>query len=124
MDDIKEILTGEVVYGKQLGRTMGFPTANMQVGEEAFRHPGVYYGRCEVDGRAYRVIINIGRHPTVPDGAPTVEAHLIGYEGNLYGRMIRVELIRYMRGEVRFQSVEELKIQLEKDRAEACRMPL
>lgn len=121
---MNEILKGKVVYGKQLGRTLGFPTANMEVSGEVWERPGVYFGICGVDGKIYRVIINIGRHPTVPDGAPTVEAHLIGYEGNLYGHEIQVELKKFLRSEVRFGSVEELKAQLEQDRAAAMELPI
>ena len=79
------VLEGEVVRGKQLGRTIGFPTANIAVADPAACPPGVYYGVSEADGQRWRVIINIGRHPTVPEGPPTVEAHLIGYSGDLYG---------------------------------------
>lgn len=121
---MKEVLEGRVVYGKQLGRTIGFPTANMETDAAAWKNPGVYYGICVVDEKAYRVIINIGKHPTVPEGAPTVEAHLIGYSGNLYGRTIRVELREFLRSEVRFGSVDELKAQLERDTQAAMKLPL
>lgn len=121
---MKKVLTGKVVYGKQLGRTIGFPTANMEMDGEAWKHCGVYFGRCMVDGKTYRVIANIGRHPTAPEGEPTVEAHLIGFEGDLYGREIQVELTKFLRGEVRFDSVEQLKEQLEKDRVEAMKLPM
>lgn len=121
---MNKVLTGKVVCGKQLGRTIGFPTANMETDGEAWKNPGVYGGRCMVDGKRYRVIANIGRHPTAPEGDPTVEVHLIGFEGNLYGREIRVELVKFLRDEVRFDSVTELKEQLEKDRAEAMRLPM
>ena len=121
---MNKILKGKVDFGKQLGRTIGFPTANMEVEGEVWESAGVYYGRCTLDGQVYRVIINIGRHPTVPEGAPTVEAHLIGFEGDLYGQEIEVELIRYLRSEVKFASVEDLKAQLEKDRAAAMELPI
>ena len=117
-------LKGIVVTGKQLGRTNGFPTANMDVEEAVSCRPGVYFGRCCVDGAAWRDILNIGTHPTVPEGPPTVEAHLIDYEGNLYGRRIEVELIRYLRSERKFESVQALKEQLTRDMETARALPL
>ena len=118
----ERILEGEVVRGKQLGRTIGFPTANIEVKDRAACPPGVYFGVCEVDGVQYRVIINIGRHPTAPEGPPTVEAHLIDYSGDLYGRRIAVRLLRFMRSEAKFPSIEALRAQLERDRESARRM--
>ena len=124
MNDKQTVLTGRVVFGKQLGRTLGFPTANMEVEDMAACPPGVYAGLCRVDEREYRVIINIGRHPTAPEGAPTVEAHLIGYSGDLYGREISVRLIRFLRGETKFPSLDALKEQLERDKAAACALEM
>ena len=118
------VLTGRVVYGKQLGRTIGFPTANMDVEDMAACPMGVYAGLCRVDGKAYRVIINIGKHPTAPEGAPTVEAHLIGYSGDLYGREISVRLIKFLRGEVKFPSLDALKQQLSRDMQAACALEM
>jgi len=124
MNKIPQILTGQVVLGKQLGRTIGFPTANLDIKNREAYPPGVYAGTCRVDGTEYRVIINIGKHPTVPEGAPTVEAHLIGYSGDLYGRRIGVLLIEYLRGETRFASIDALKEQLHRDMETACCRPL
>ena len=121
----KEItLTGKVVYGKQLGRTIGFPTANIEVKSGTDCPPGVYYGVCGADGKAWRVILNIGTHPTVPEGPPTVEAHLIGYRGDLYGRVISVTLKKFLRAETRFPSLDALRGQLKRDMEEAERLPL
>ena len=120
MNDKQTVLTGCVVCGKQLGRTLGFPTANMEVKDMAACPLGVYAGLCRVDEGEYRVIINIGRHPTAPEGAPTVEAHLIGFSGDLYGREISVRLVKFLRGETKFPSLDALKEQLERDRAAAC----
>ena len=124
MDDTLKILEGEVVRGKQLGRTIGFPTANLDIKNREACPPGVYAGTCRVDGTEYRVIINIGKHPTVPEGAPTVEAHLIGYSGDLYGREISVRLVKFLRGEVRFESLDALKAQLNRDRDAAIALDL
>lgn len=108
-------IRGTVVSGKRLGRTIGFPTANIETAEPFKCSRGVYFGVCEVEGRLYRVILNIGRHPTVPEGKPTIEAHLIDYSGDLYGREIEVRLLRFMRGEVKFDSLDALRAQLQRD---------
>lgn len=118
------VLEGKVVYGKQLGRTIGFPTANIDVEGGAVCSRGVYYGVCEADGRMWRVIVNIGSHPTAPEGPPTVEAYLIGYEGNLYGERLRVVLKKYLRPEVRFPSLDALRDQLKRDMDEANGLPI
>ena len=115
MNEIPQILTGQVVFGKQLGRTIGFPTANLDIKNREACPPGVYAGACRVDGTEYRMIINIGKHPTVPEGAPTVEAHLIGYSGDLYGRRIAVRLEKFLRAERKFESLDALKEQLRRD---------
>lgn len=124
MDNQKHILTGRVVYGKQLGRKLGFPTANMDVENMEACPLGVYYGLTRVNGMLYRVIINIGRHPTAPEGAPTVEAYLIGFSGDLYGREISVRLVKFLRGEKKFPSLDALKAQLTSDMAAACALPM
>lgn len=118
------ILEGEVVLGKRLGRTIGFPTANIDVADMAACPSGVYYGVCRVDDTAYRVIINIGKHPTAPEGAPTVEAHLIDFSGDLYGRSIAVRLVKFLRGETKFPSLDALRAQLEQDMNAARALPL
>ena len=124
MNNEEAVLTGRVVYGKQLGRTIGFPTANMDVEDMAACPLGVYAGVCRVDGAAYRVIINIGKHPTAPEGAPTVEAHLIGFSGDLYGCELSVRLVKFLRGEVKFPSLDALKERLLRDLAAACALPM
>ena len=115
MGEYMMILEGEVVRGKQLGRTIGFPTANIDVQNMKGCPAGGYFGWCMVDGEDYRVIINIGRHPTAPEGAPTVEAHLIDFSGDLYGRRIAVRLMRFLRAERKFESLDALKEQLRRD---------
>ena len=114
-------LEGEVVHGRQLGRTIGFPTANIvpEAGR-AVPGPGVYAACAAVDGGKYRAMVNIGRRPTVDRvGAPIrIEAHLIGLpEGtDLYGRVVRLRFGRMLRGERKFESVEALAAQLRADR--------
>ena len=117
------IIEGRVVGGKRLGRTIGFPTANLDVNGKIECAGGVYFALCEVDAKVYRVILNIGSHPTVPDGAPPVEAHLLDYSGDLYGRKLSVRLKQFMRAEVKFDSLSALRAQLEADRRTAQTLP-
>lgn len=112
-------IEGIVVHGKQLGRTIGFPTANIRPDRREGEGPnGVYAAWCSANGARIPGMLNIGLHPTVP-GAPTVEVHLFDFEGDLYGARIAVETVAYLRGEVKFPSVEALRAQLERDR-ERC----
>ena len=112
-----QIIEGVVVKGKQLGRTIGFPTANIHPDRWEGEGPnGVYAAWCTVDGARHPGMLNIGLHPTVPEGAPTVEINLFGFHDDIYGMRATVETVAYLRGEVRFNSVDELRAQLERDR--------
>lgn len=109
-------LTGEVVEGRKIGRTMSFPTANIDYPKE--KHPlkkGVYETRVAVDGKEYRGITNFGARPTFHDETVCTETYLVGYDGDLYGKQLTVEFVRYLRGVQKFASVDELKNQLKKD---------
>ncbi|MBQ7793373.1 MAG: bifunctional riboflavin kinase/FAD synthetase [Clostridia bacterium] len=107
---------GKVTTGKQNGRLMGFPTANIEVpANRLLPKDGVYYGECMIDKR-YRVILNVGKNPTFNAGVRTVEAHIIGFSGDLYGEELRIELFERIRDCKRFNSPEELAKQLESDR--------
>ncbi len=112
---------GRVIYGNGLGRRLGFPTANIETrGETKGMREGVYAGFTVVDGRTYRSVINIGRSPSViTDGAVRIETHLIDFDGNLYGREVRVELCAFLREERKFSSLDELKARISYDKAEA-----
>ena len=112
-----QIIEGVVVRGKQLGRTIGFPTANIRPEKWEGEGPnGVYAAWCTVDGARHPGMLNIGLHPTVPEGAPTVEINLFDFHDDIYGMRAVVETAAYLRGEVRFNSVDELRAQLERDR--------
>lgn len=118
-------LSGTVEPGKRLGRQLGFPTANVRYDPQSGVWPpdGVYAGTAETGGRVYLTILNQGRHPTAPEGEPTVEAHLLGYEGGaLYGTRITLRYLRFLRPERTFSSLEELRRQLERDREAALAM--
>ncbi len=107
--------SGVVVEGKRLGRTIGFPTANLLTDTPPAR--GVYAVVAVADGRRYRAVMNVGRHPTVPEGPPTIEVHIIGFDGDLYGQTLKIEPVRLLRGERKFSSLAALEAQLERDRA-------
>ena len=109
-------LIGKVVTGQQLGRTIGFPTANLQLPREKFLpRYGVYsvdvlLGQTEIKG-----VMNIGCRPTVAGESPSIEVHLLNWSGDLYGQTLKVNLLKFLRPEQKFPSVEALKQQITKD---------
>lgn len=110
-------ISGEVVKGKQLGRTLGIPTANQIPDREKLLPPnGVYASKVKLDGVCYFGMTNIGIRPTVENTEQkNVETFLFDYEGNLYGKNITVQLLQHERPEQCFDSVERLKEQLYSD---------
>jgi len=113
------MISGKVVEGDRRGREIGFPTVNLSLSDPDKLLPrnGVYLAGTEVNGRTYMVLMNVGVRPTVSSaGVKTVEAHILGYNGNLYGSVLKFSLLRFIREEKKFLSVEELKVQLEKDK--------
>lgn len=112
-------LLGVVVAGNRLGRTMGFPTANMELYEPLKIVPanGVYAVEAEVLGRRHGGICNIGTRPTVGAGnARTIETNIFGFNDDIYGLDLRISFIERIRDEHRFSSMEDLRHQLENDR--------
>ena len=110
-------IEGKIASGKQLGRTIGIPTANLQAAEAfAPEHYGVYAAWFLLDGQRLPCMVNIGRHPTLPDGAPTIEAHIFDFSADIYGRQAAVELVCFLREEQKFPSVEALREQLKRDK--------
>lgn len=108
-------LHGVVVAGNRLGRTIGFPTANMQLYEPLKLVPanGVYFVRVEVTGGTYKGICNIGTRPTVSnDSSRRIETHILDFDEEIYGLDIRISFIERLRDERRFGSLEELRRQL------------
>jgi riboflavin kinase/FMN adenylyltransferase len=109
-------LQGLVVKGHQRGRTIGVPTANLDCGEQMIPDDGVYAARCTVGGTSYPTALSIGTMPTFgADLKRQVEAHLIGFAGDLYGQTLRVELLDWLRGQKKFDGVEALKAQMRRD---------
>jgi riboflavin kinase/FMN adenylyltransferase len=110
-----DALSGVVIHGNHRGRTIGVPTANLKCEEVLIPADGVYAGRCTIDGKSYATAVSIGTNPTFRDAQRQVEAHLIGFSGDLYGRTIRVELVDWLRGQWKYPGVEPLKRQLARD---------
>ena len=106
------VLTGPVVHGKQLGRTIGIPTSNLMVPEGVLMPAfGVYATKVRVGERDYMAVTNVGVRPTVDDHSHrvTVEPWILDFDGDLYGREIRVEFYKQLRRERKFGSIEELR---------------
>ena len=115
------ILTGTVVKGKQLGRTIGFPTANIQIQEDYKLIPksGVYIIQSSVENKTVFGMMNIGTNPTFNGTTQTIEVHFFDFEGNLYDQKITIALLKRIRSEQKFKSVEALKDQLAIDKETA-----
>ncbi len=106
-------VSGLVVEGRKLGRTLGFPTANLSAMPEMIPMAGVYAARVTGLGEA---VVNIGRRPTVEaEGALAVEAHILDFSADLYGQVVTVDLIERIRDEQRFDGVEALRAQIGRD---------
>lgn len=103
------MLTGTVVSGRQLGRTLGFPTANLSLPEGLVMLPfGVYACRAYVDGAVYLAVTNIGNRPTVGGHHATVEAYLLDFSGDLYGKTLTLTFHAFLRGEKKFPDLQTL----------------
>ncbi|MDD5140051.1 MAG: bifunctional riboflavin kinase/FAD synthetase [Verrucomicrobiales bacterium] len=110
-------ISGRVVEGDRLGRQLGFPTANLDVTGLALPPNGVYSGCAKLNGQIHRVALNIGLRPTVAPAKPQlcVEAHLLDFDGNLYGEELEVEIGDKLRDEQKFASATELREQIARD---------
>ena len=110
------ILSGTVVPGKQLGRRLGIPTANLRLPEGTvnLKH-GVYACRCRLEGRDWAAVTNIGLRPTVSGEGVTVEPWILDWTGDLYGKEITLEFLTFLRPEEKFGSLEALKAAIHAD---------
>jgi len=107
---------GIVIRNKGIGTRIGFPTANIPVPDKIMPPNGVYAVRARLDGIAFPGVMNIGVKPTVTEtGVLTIETHLIGFDGDAYGKKLRLELLSYIRKEHRFQSEKALARQIQLD---------
>lgn len=110
------LLTGTVVPGRQLGRTLGIPTANLRFPEGlAVPRFGVYACLAEIDGSKYPAVTNIGTRPTVDGTGITVEPWILDFSGDLYGREITLEFHSFVRPETRFPSLEALQAEIRRN---------
>lgn len=113
------VLTGEVVSGRGLGRTIGVPTANLKIPEGILLpKQGVYACVACVNGENYPAVTNIGSRPTVNGHHVTVEPHLLDFEGDLYGKTLTLVFYAYLRPEKKFDSLEDLRAEIQKNAAE------
>lgn len=114
-------ISGTILKGKQLGRTIGFPTANLQIDENYKLIPrnGVYVVKSTINKKTVFGMMNIGFNPTVAGENLSIEIHYFDFDGELYGQKISVSLLEYLRPEQKFDSVDLLKQQLEKDKKAA-----
>jgi len=109
-------LQGRVIAGEGRGLKLGFPTANLDIDpKQALPADGVYATWAYIDDKAYQSVTNIGRRPTFGVNERTVEVYIINYRGDLYGRELKIDVVERLRGEKRFDSVEELKQQMAED---------
>jgi riboflavin kinase/FMN adenylyltransferase len=110
--------TGEVVKGKQLGRTIGFPTANIHITEDYKLIPknGVYVVKSKLEGTLYFGMMNIGNRPTVDGKTQTIEVHFFDFQKDIYNNVLTVEIMKFIREEHKFESLEVLKNQIQKDK--------
>jgi riboflavin kinase/FMN adenylyltransferase len=111
-------ITGTVVSGRKVGRSLGFPTANVLCDSDKMLIDGVYSATTVVDGVQYKALLNVGAKPTFDIADSSVELHIIGYDGDLYGHTLKIYLIKYLRDIVKFATQEQLTAQLTQDKNE------
>tara|TARA_B100000809_G_scaffold252838_2_gene288048 strand:+ start:37489 stop:38424 length:936 start_codon:yes stop_codon:yes gene_type:complete len=117
-------VSGIIVLGKRLGNTIGFPTANLEV-EESYKlipKKGVYLVRSKIDGIWVNGMMNIGVRPTVQGEFETIETHFFNFDGDLYEKKIHLELLDFLREEQKFDSVEDLRNQLSRDKEKSLEL--
>ena len=106
---------GPVIHGLKNGRKINFPTANQEIDEEILPH-GVYITRTKVKDKIYKSMTNIGTHPTISElDKPIIETHLIDFDEEIYGEIVKVELLAFLREQKKFPSLKDLKEQLKQD---------
>jgi riboflavin kinase/FMN adenylyltransferase len=117
-------VAGEIVHGQKLGRTIGFPTANLRLHASSALAYGIYAVRLSVEGTGpdratYDGVASWGRRPTVDDGEPLLEVYVFDFSGDLYGKTVEVSFVEWIRPELKFDGLEALTAQIEKDCAQA-----
>ena len=113
---------GTIVEGRRRGRELGFPTANLETQNELVPPNGVYATIMTIDGVVHGGVTNIGMRPTFGETTPTIETHVLGYSGNLYGHTVRLAFVQRLRDERRFEDVDALRAQIDADKRRAERL--
>lgn len=110
--------SGKVIEGKKIGRTLGFPTANIEINENYKLLPknGAYVISCNIDSSIYYGMMNIGNNPTIGNNEQSIEVHFFELNKNLYNENLEISILYYLRDEQKFSTIEDLKMQLEKDK--------
>ena len=118
-------VTGEVMKGFGNGTKSLFPTANVEIQKNKFLPPdGVYAGITHIDRKRYRSAVNIGKNPTFDAKERTIESYILDFDGEIYGKIITVEFLEKIRDDKKFESIDELKKQIEKDIDEVRKIKL
>ena len=112
-------VVGEVLHGRKLGRTLGYPTANLALDPSTRLKHGIYAVRIEFDGARRAGVASFGSRPTFDDGPPLLEAFVFDFAGDLYGRQLAVSLLHFIRPEMKFPGLDALKAQIAEDAAQA-----
>lgn len=111
-------ITGKVIRGDQLGRTLGYPTANLMVAERYKLIPsdGIYAVKVKVEGKEYKGMAYIGHRPTINGMTRNIEVNIFDFSTDIYNKELRMEFIHFVRGDIKFASLDELVVQLGKDK--------
>jgi riboflavin kinase / FMN adenylyltransferase len=112
-------LAGAIIHGQKLGRTIGYPTANIALPEDCPLPHGIYAVRTRIDGVWLDGVASFGRRPTFDNGAPLFEIFIFDFDGDLYGKMVDVAVVARLRDEMKFDGIAPLLAQMDKDSAEA-----
>jgi riboflavin kinase/FMN adenylyltransferase len=110
-------ILGTVVHGDDLGKKIGFPTANLSAHSEQFPPNGVYFAEAKLDGVVYPGVVNLGCRPTMSSGRSDriLEVYLLDFNRDVYGKDLELRFVRYLRPEKKFESVDALVRQIERD---------
>ena len=112
-------ISGKVIKGKSLGKRISTPTANIDIENKEFCFSGVFLGKTEIDQIGYFCIINFGPKPTFDDYEQSLEVHILDYDGNIYDEALSIEFLCKIRDQIRFNSIDELKNQINEDKIKA-----
>jgi riboflavin kinase / FMN adenylyltransferase len=115
-------VTGQVVHGQKLGRTLGYPTANIRLEDSCELKHGIYAVRLNVAGVEHNAVASFGRRPTFDNGAPLLEVFVFDFNADLYGQNVSVSFVDFIRAEAKFDGIETLIEQMNKDSGEAKKM--